>query len=443
MRQQCEHHSWTAMWGRALIVTLGVVLLLPGVVAAQTPTPRPEPPRTGFAGNRSEGAGYVGHEDEVFQILNDYWGEVFANAGLTYKAPAVVQVTTPMTGPCGMMFPDDDNAYYCPRDATVYLFPQYLEKQRTALGDYAPITIIGHEWGHHIQALLAINRTFDKSFELQADCLSGAFMRQVEKLQLLDDGDFIEAMDMNRAVGDDTLGLPVDAPGAHGTAEQRIKSLASGWGGGAVYGCELPLNAAGGPTPTPGIIRLPLPTQAPQSAPTAEVRQDVPQANVNLQLPDVLPLDYASCFRIDGEGGYSFDQTVVNLGDTADARRRMEIWGWQANEYRQFGCDTPPTGHVGWVEISLHHFSSPQAAQQAADYFSVQRMADTQLAYTSPPFVGDYAVAVSGPAGNGTEYTAYVASGSTLLRVTGVAPVGIPQDDVFIIAESLAGLRTP
>ena len=36
-----------------------------------------------------------------------------------------------------------------------------------------------------------------------------------------------------------------------------------------------------------------------------------------------------------------------------------------------------------------------------------------------------------------------IAGGSTLLRVTGVAPVGIPQDDVFVIAENLAGLRNP
>ena len=98
---------------------------------------------------------------------------------------------------------------------------------------------------------------------------------------------------------------------------------------------------------------------------------------------------------------------------------------------------------MGWVEVSLHHFSSVQSAQQAADYFAVQRMAGTPLAYAPPPYLGDYAVAVSGPAGNGTEYTTYIASGSTLLRVTGVAPVGIPQDDVFVIGESLAGLRNP
>jgi predicted metalloprotease len=423
-----------------MVLVLGCALLMPMLGAAQTPSP--EPARTGFAGGSDESSGYVGHEDEVFRILNDYWDGVFAEAGLTYQAPEVVQVTEPIIGACSPMRPDEDNAFYCSRDSTVYLFPQFMEKQRSSLGDYAPITIIGHEWGHHIQALLAVSRADSKRFELQADCLSGVFMDQVEQLQLLDEGDFLEALAMNRAVGDDTLGLPVDAPGAHGTAEERIKSLMHGYGGG-LQRCGLPLQPSERPTPTPGIIRLPQPTQSPPVIPTVEVAQVPPQTNAVVQIPHALPLDYASCFRIDGEGGYTFDQTVTNLGDTADARRRMEIWGWQSNDYRQFGCDAPPTGHVGWVDISLHRFNSEQSAQQAADYFAVQRMAGTALAYTPPPLVGDYAVAVSGWAGNGTEYTAYIASGSTLLRVTGVAPLGLPQDDVFIIAESLTGLRDP
>jgi predicted metalloprotease len=440
MGWKCVCSAMTVLWCKSIAIALGCALLLPTLGAAQTPTP--EPARTSFAGGSGEGSGYVGHEDEVFRILNDYWDGVLAESGLTYEEPEVVQVTAPTSGACGPMRPEEENAFYCAPDATVYLFPQFMEKERNSLGDYAPITIIGHEWGHHIQALLAVSRADSKRFELQADCLSGVFMDQVEQLQLLDEGDFLEALAMNRAVGDDTLGLPVDAPGAHGTAEERIKSLMRGYGGG-LQRCGLPLQASESPTPTPGVIRLPQPTQSPPVIPTVEVAQVPPQTNAIVQIPDALPLEYASCFRVDGEGGYSFDQTVVNLGETADARRRMEIWGWQSNEYRQFGCDTPPTGHAGWVEISLHHFNSAQSAQQAADYFAAQRIADTPLTYTSPPFVGDYAVAVSGPSGNGTEYTAYIASGSTLLRVTGVAPVGIPQDDVLVIAESLAGLRNP
>ncbi|MEZ4564781.1 MAG: neutral zinc metallopeptidase [Thermomicrobiales bacterium] len=441
MWHQDEHQRVLPRWVTAMVIAASSVLLLPSPGVTQTPTPAPG--RSGFAGSSEAGTGYVGHEDEVFSILNDYWAGVFAASGLIYTAPNVVQVTAPTYGACGPMRPEEENAFYCARDATVYLFPQFMEKERDTLGDYAPITIIGHEWGHHIQALLDVSRADSRRFELQADCLSGVFMDQVEQRQLLDPGDFSEALDMSRAVGDDTLGLPIDAPGAHGTAEERIKSLVRGYGGGPEFGCKLPLVATGSPAPTPGIIRLPQPTQLPQAVPTAEVIQVPPRTSAVLQLPDVLPLNYASCFRIDGEGSFDFDQTVVNLGDTVDARRRMEVWGWQGNEYRQFGCDTPPTGHVGWVEVSLHHFNSAQSAQQAVDYFAVQRIAGTSLTYTPPPFVGDYAVAVTGPAVNGTEYTTYVASGSTLLRVTGVAPVGIPRDDVFIVAESLAGIRNP
>jgi hypothetical protein len=156
-------------------------------------------------------------------------------------------------------------------------------------------------------------------------------------------------------------------------------------------------------------------------------------------LPTTLPLSYAQCFRTDGDGNFTFDQMVGRLGDTVDARRRMEVWGWQASTYRQFGCDTPPAGHAGWIEVSLHRFAYDLAAQQAADYFAEQRIAGTSLTYAAPPAVGDYVTAVTGPAINGSEYTLYMSVGQTLARITGVSPSGVPIEDVTEVARSLIG----
>src|SRR5215203_6991471 len=105
--EQRRSGSPVAMKWWLIACVLGCALLFAGPAAAQTPTP--EPARTGFAGGSDEATGYVGHEDEVFRILNDYWDGVFAEAGLTYMPPEVVQVTTSMSGPCGQMRPDDDN----------------------------------------------------------------------------------------------------------------------------------------------------------------------------------------------------------------------------------------------------------------------------------------------------------------------------------------------
>ncbi len=46
----------------------------------------------------------------------------------------------------------------------------------------------------------------------------------------------------------------------------------------------------------------------------------------------------------------------------------------------------------------------------------------TLLVGATPPAIGDYAVALSGPATNGKEVTLYVSSGPLLIRVTGVSP---------------------
>lgn len=416
----------------ALLLLL--LLLAPGLARAQAPAASPPPPRLGFAGS-GEVAGYVGHEDDVFRLLDDYWGGVFDRGGRVYQPPDVVQVLTPLYGPCGVMRPYEENAFYCEENATVYLFPQYMERQTRALGDYAAIAIIGHEWGHHLQALLQIPRGDSRARELQADCLGGAFMAEVEAQGLLEEGDFLEALDLSRAVGDDTLGLPEDAPGAHGSAEQRIKALLRGYGVYPNDGCGLPLAAPDGGKP--GAMwppAAPAPTTAPLPLPGP--------VSVVAQVPLRLPLAYADCFRIDGEGARTFNDITVSLGDSVDARRRMEVWGWQRNQYRQFGCDTPPSGHAGWVEISANWFATDLAAQQALDYFAGKRMEGTDLVSAAPPAnAGDAAVAMTGPAGNGTEYTAYVVRGPALVRITGVAPAGDPAADVAAIALAVAGPR--
>lgn len=171
-------------------------------VLAQTPTPAAER----FASD-SAPVGYTGNEDLVFRTLNEFWTGEFNDRGQRYTSPGVVQVERIITTPCGRMYPDTENAGYCPGDNSIYLFPQFMETQRLEIGDYAPFTIIGHEWGHHVQTLLRIPRTDSKPFELQADCFSGAFMAYVEDRRLLDDGDFMEALISTLESGD-PLGLP-------------------------------------------------------------------------------------------------------------------------------------------------------------------------------------------------------------------------------------------
>ena len=99
--------------------------------------------------------------------------------------------------------------------------------RRRGFGDYAPIAVLSHEWGHHIQTLLGVVGPTRKDFELQADCLTGVFTRYADEQALLDYGDFLEALNSAIDAGDEVF-LPEDFPGAHGMAEDRVKALTKG-----------------------------------------------------------------------------------------------------------------------------------------------------------------------------------------------------------------------
>ena len=81
------------------------------------------------------------------------------------------------------------------------------------IGDFAPIVVTAHEWGHHVQWLLGVVPEPGNAFELQADCLAGAYASDAGQQGLLDPGDITEAVASRRRHGD-PLGLPQDAPGA-------------------------------------------------------------------------------------------------------------------------------------------------------------------------------------------------------------------------------------
>jgi hypothetical protein len=112
-----------------------------------------------------------------------------------------------------------------------------LEAHRQRIGDFAPIVVMAHEWGHHVQALLGLAPARGNTVELHADCLAGAYASDAGQRGLLDPGDITEAVAMSAAAGD-PLGLPQDTPGAHGINDDRITAFMRGYLGG-VDACAL------------------------------------------------------------------------------------------------------------------------------------------------------------------------------------------------------------
>ncbi len=154
-------------------------------------------------------------------------------------------------------------------------------------------------------------------------------------------------------------------------------------------------------------------------------------------LPDILPLNHASCFDIDEDGQEDFGQVLGRFSGVPDAADRLQSWGWQASAFRQFGCDGPPEGEAGWIDISVHQFADSLSAQEAVDYFTAVRLDGSSYIQGASPGIGDHSTAMSGPAVNGKDFTIYASQGPILVRVTGVSPSGIPFMNVLSVAQAV------
>jgi predicted metalloprotease len=173
---------------------------------------------------------------EVVHDLNAFWQRAFAADGTTYRAPLVTTLEAPVVTACGPAGPEH-LAFYCPPEEAIYYAPVGLEVHRRRIGDFAPIVVLAHEWGHHLQTVLRIAPAQGNTFELQADCLAGAYANDAGQRGLLDPGDITEAVTMAATAGD-PLGLPQDTPGAHGINDDRITAFMRGYLGG-VDACAL------------------------------------------------------------------------------------------------------------------------------------------------------------------------------------------------------------
>lgn len=163
--------------------------------------------------------------------------------------------------PCGTAS-GASGPFYCPGDKKVYLdtdFFSTMQNQLGAKGDFAMAYVVAHEVAHHVQDELVIlgkanqiraqvsqeesNQT-SVMIELQADCLSGVWARGVhEEFGAVERGDFEEALNAARQIGDDTLQRnagqrPMPHTFTHGTSEQRARWFYTGLESGDINACN-------------------------------------------------------------------------------------------------------------------------------------------------------------------------------------------------------------
>jgi uncharacterized protein len=194
-------------------------------------------------------------EEELTQFVKvvladteDVWNQLMEN----YREPTLVLFSGSVQSGCGSASAAT-GPFYCSADEKVYIdlsFYEDLKNQLDAPGDFAQAYVIAHEVGHHIQHLLGITdkvhalrgqvseEEYNKlsvRLELQADFLAGVWAHHANNLNnILEAGDYEEAMNAASAIGDDRLqkqarGYVVPDSFTHGTSEQRQRWFKKGF----------------------------------------------------------------------------------------------------------------------------------------------------------------------------------------------------------------------
>ena len=153
--------------------------------------------------------------------------------------------------------------FYCPLDRKIYLdlsFFEDLKRQYRAPGAFAQAYVIAHEVGHHVQALLGIEKRvsdlqskmsehdanrLNVRLELQADCLAGIWASSLPKLPgvTLEPNDIDKGLRATQALGDDMVqrratGTVVLDSFTHGSGDQRARWFKRGLDSGKLEQCN-------------------------------------------------------------------------------------------------------------------------------------------------------------------------------------------------------------
>lgn len=178
--------------------------------------------------------------DDTLSNVDRYWTRTFVAAD--QPEPRVGRVFIPpgqRTGTACGSAADDMAAFYCPADDTIYVGERIARQIYDSLGDFGVAYVLAHEYAHNVQQELGwfesgTRLTTVAPFELQADCMAGAWGNAVYREGLIDDGDVQEAVRTANAVGD----FDRTNPQHHGTPQERADAWLTGYRSGDPSDCR-------------------------------------------------------------------------------------------------------------------------------------------------------------------------------------------------------------
>ncbi|MGQ0465706.1 MAG: neutral zinc metallopeptidase [Sporichthyaceae bacterium] len=201
---------------------------------------------TAWANHELDQTDFAAFARVVTGDVNAYWAQWSRTHSSTYREAQLVLATDGPSevGACGVAAGDpatDEGAispaFYCPRDATIYLSVGWVYREiYQRFGDLAAAVVVAHEYAHHMQVVQNVEADSVTAAELQADCLAGVWTRDAADRGLLDQNDLDGAAKALYALGD----YAYDNPNHHGTPVQRRHWLAVGFEAGDPTKCDAP-----------------------------------------------------------------------------------------------------------------------------------------------------------------------------------------------------------
>jgi len=184
----------------------------------------------------------------VLADTEDVWNKLLDD----YREPKLTIFNGTVQSGCGNA-DASTGPFYCSADERVFIdlsFYEELKNRFNAPGDFAQAYVIAHEVGHHVQHLMGITdkvhemkgqlseaeyNKLSVKLELQADFLAGVWAHHADAMfNIIEAGDFDEAMNAASAIGDDRLqkqsrGSVVPDSFTHGTSAQRQRWFKKGY----------------------------------------------------------------------------------------------------------------------------------------------------------------------------------------------------------------------
>lgn len=165
--------------------------------------------------------------EEIAADLDAYWAAQFAERGIPYSSPTFRIVDAPGMEFCAGLDVFYAVAGYCSTDNTITVSSGIADPNAVNV----VLTLLSHEWGHHIQNLTDTGISSPIDSELQADCFAGAFIQYATESDWVSPVIGALALQLTQSAGDIWWMVPWDEA-IHGTQSDRAQAFLTGQNGG-------------------------------------------------------------------------------------------------------------------------------------------------------------------------------------------------------------------